>query len=273
MHNGRKPPYKSSYVFVPIAKKKSYENTGAKYNGYIDLQLTLCTDAHIGSGYTSFDKNGKLLKYEVIKYNDKSIIPGSSFKGVVRQIAEIASGSCDPYNRCNIKKEKLCIVCNTFGTMGWASRVIFPDFLSDNAQTKVVELNKQFPAKKTEPNHYKLYKTGKNNYKMPDRIRVEVITENSSFSGRIYFKELSEEQLALLMFSLGLNDYKNETINLKIGGYKNEGLGETFVKATAFKCNGLDKTPEQLAGDYMNMPSANKPAIRKINDILSSLNE
>ena len=267
MYNGQKTPYKSSYDFVPIGKRIRYENSGAEYSGYIDLEIILCSCVHIGSGYKDFSDNGKLLISETIKSEGKPVIPGSSFKGVIRSIASAVSNSCSPSSQ-KCRTDDRCIVCDMFGMMGRGSKVIFPDFKSDNAKTRIVELNKQFPAKKEEKSYYKFYATGENNYEMPDKIKVEVITSDSTFSGRIFFKKLSEEQLSLLMLSLGLNDNKEELINLKIGGYKNEGIGEVYTKAGSFKCDKINKTPSQLAGMYKSMKSVNKKALTELQNIL-----
>lgn len=268
MYN-RRSNYKGSYTFVPFGRRETYTAGDAPiYAGYIDLEIVCNTDVHIGSGYNDFVGTGKELVSETIKLHGKPVIPGSSFKGAVRAIAAAASNSCDPNRKC--RSDKHCIVCDMFGTMGWASKVIFPDFCSENAALKVVSLNSQFSPQKNMQG-YKFYMTGENKYDGEKEVKVEVIERSSVFTGRIFFKRLTEEELSLLMFSMGLNNKDDDSsINLKIGGYKNEGIGEIYTEATGFKAAGLNKSPAELAEQYVNKKSANKEAINEINKILNA---
>lgn len=270
MYKGRSN-YKGSFDFVPFGERKTYKaNNEPIYAGYIDLNIVCNTDVHIGSGYKNFIGTGKELVYETIKTSGKPIIPGSSFKGAVRAIAAAVSNSCNPDNTCGGYDR--CIVCDMFGTMGFASKVIFPDFCSENAELNVVSLNSQFPPQKKEDmQRYKFYMTGENKYDGEKKVKAEVIERGSVFTGRIFFKRLTEEQLSLLMFSMGLNNKDDESsINLKIGGYKNEGIGEVYTEAAGFKAEKLNKSPAELAEQYVNKKSANKEAVNKINYILNA---
>ena len=100
-------------------------------------------------------------------------------------------------------------------------------------------------------------------------VQVEVVSSGTVFKGRIHFKKLTEEQLSLLMYSLGLNEKNNEKINLKIGGFKNSDIGEVYVTVTNFNVNALNKTSAVLAENYVNMATSNKSGIAKINKILN----
>lgn len=268
MYN-RRSDYKESYEFVPFGEPETYKGGKPIYAGYIDIDIVCNTYVHIGSGYNDFVGTGKELVSETIKMHSKPIIPGSTFKGAVRAIAAAASNSCNPNSKC--RSGERCIVCDMFGTMGWASKVIFPDFCSENAALKVVSLNSQFNPQNKKYKHYKFYRTGKNDYKGNKKVKAEVIESGSVFTGRIFFKRLTEEELSLLMFSMGLNNKDDESsINLKIGGYKNEGIGEIYTEATGFKAAGLNKNPAELAEQYVNKKSANKEAINEINKILNA---
>lgn len=266
MYNGQNSQYRKSYDFVPFGRREAYTADGkTMYTGYIDLNIICISGLHIGSGYNNFVGTGKELVSETIKLHGKPIIPGSTFKGAVRAIAAAASNSCNPNSKC--RSGERCIVCDIFGSMGSASKVIFPDFCSENAVTKIETLNSQFsPQKKKDLHEYKFYRTGENNYDGAKKVKAEVIAYDAEFSGRVFFKKLTEEQLSLLMFSMGLNS--KDKINLKIGGFKNEGMGEVYTEVLGFKACGLNKEPAELAEQYVKMKSANRSAIDKINDIL-----
>ncbi len=290
MYNGQDSQYRKSYDFVPFGKRETYIADGKEaYTGYIDLNIICISDLHIGSGYSDFVGTGKELVSETIKLHGKPIIPGATFKGAVRAIAAAASNSCNPNRKGKDSKPTVgnkdassnsydlnrkcssnehCIVCDMFGTMGLASNVIFPDFCSENAEIKIRTLNSQFPPQNKKDSHYKFYRTGENNYEGSKKVKAEVVAYDAEFSGRIFFKKLTEEELSLLMFSMGLNS--KALLNLKIGGFKNEGMGEVYTEVVGFKADGLNKDPAELAEQYVNMRSANKSAIDKINDILCS---
>lgn len=104
---------------------------------------------------------------------------------------------------------------------------------------------------------------------MPSKVNVQVVKKGAVFTGKVFFKRLTEEQLSLLMFSLGLDDNEDNTIALKIGGFKNEGIGEVQVTCDKFECSGnMNETPAELAYDYYDMDSANKDGIDEICNIL-----
>lgn len=282
-------PYKSIKSFVPFCqpayysfkKEKEYQGKKEKeYRGSIDLEIICCTDIYIGSGFSYMPENSSEFVYRSVMFDGKPIIPGSSLKGVVRNMASAASNGCIP----SVKAEQLpsgitpikcsrgdfCIVCDMFGTMGKGSKVIFSDMHSDNAVLQIRKMNAQYTPKNayTDDNGvslgYKFYYTGENHYEMPNKVNVQVVKKGAVFKGRVHFKKLTEEQLSLLMFSLGLDETEGWDIHLKIGGFKNEGIGEVQVRAAAFSCEGMKKTPSALAAQYFDMPTANTEAIDKI---------
>lgn len=256
--------YKPIYFFAKPRKKKCYNpKNEQKYSGYIKLRIKCVTDLHIGNGYSDF-KNSSVLVKETIKYNNKPIIPGSTLKGTVRALARAISFSCTKDNECKMNYEKYtantCITCDIFGIMGRASKVIFTDFMPENnVKLTVQELNTQFGPSKTKEDGFKFYETLTNHYGGTHKEKAEMISAGSSFTGKVFFKELTEEELSLLMYSLTLNAEKGQGINLKTGGFKNEGKGEIKAESIEFKINNdnnFKKTPEQLAKNYYNFDSA-----------------
>lgn len=288
--NNERQKYVSSKDFIPFCQPQFYDpdKNSERYNGYVDLKITCYTDIYIGSGFAYMSENNKQLVYQTIMYDGKPIIPGSSLKGVVRNLASAASNGClpeikyknsdarYPYGIKNIKcnSEKSCIVCDIFGAMSKGSKVMFSDLHSDNAKLVVRELNEQhspqniYTEKDGTAKGYKLYKIGENNYNMK-KIRVQVVAKGAVFTGRVHFKRLTEEELSLFMFALGLDDSSDTEILLKIGGFKNEGIGEIDVKSSGFNCSGnIKKSAGELAYQYYDMATANETAIDKIYDIL-----
>ena len=254
--------YESIYFFVDYPERKKYDTAGKTlYSGSMDLVFTCGTDIHIGSGYRDFTANNKkILVQEVMRMNGKPVIPGSSLKGVVRGIAQAVSKSCNPDWKCKKVIEDRCITCDMFGTMGFGSKVVFSDFVPEKEiKTVEKELNVQFGPQKNKDGKkgYKFYQTVENRYDGAQKTQAELVPAGSEFSGRIFFNRLTEEELCLLTYSLSLNTAKEEGINLKIGGFKNEGLGEIKGRCTDFKVNNnLKKTAGELAAGYRKQNTA-----------------
>ena len=289
-NNGRgNSPYKSSKEFVPFCQPRHYfpDENAERFSGYVDLKLTCCTDIYIGSGFSQMPENGKQLVYQTMTYDGKAVIPGSSFKGVVRNLASAVSNSCLPFlpqkdkdvparypdgiSNISCKDGRYCIVCDIFGAMSKGSKVMFSDMYSENAIFYIKELNAQYGPKPVYTDKhgiakgYKFFMTGEHSYEMPSKIKARVVKKGAVFTGRVHFKKITEEELALLMFSLGLNDVEGQDIVLKIGGFKNEGMGEVKVSACDFVCSDmLNKSAGELTYQYYNMPTANQDAIEKI---------
>ena len=265
MYGHNKSPYIKNFTYINCLKNKFYQSTKEdSCSGYFDIRLECISDLYIGSGLTGGIDN---FFYECVKYDKKPFIPGSSLKGAVRNIAEIVSYNCcnvdkyDKENKCTIDNH--CIICDSFGMMGFASKVIFGNLMPENFTVNIRSLNKQYQPKENKGS-FKEYKSHVNTYKANEQIRVEVVEKGSVFCGRLYFKKLTHIQLSLLLFSFGID----ETICLRLGGYKNDGLGVVRVTVTDFIVNG-DKADakaeaEKYYHDSDNSIKNNIDELRKV---------
>lgn len=283
--------------FVSFGKPKYYidDYKGVKsVKGYIDIVITCIDNLYIGSGFSTLNDNQ--LYNETIKYGNEYIIPGSSFKGAIRNIASAVSEACLPKLNENVKiiknkngeylprfhvkgydkdqecnAQQRCIVCDMFGAMGYASRLIIPDFKVEKAETKVLKLNVQhgpeiserYMNKDGSSKGYKFYKTHCKKYTGTSQVRVNTVEKGSKFSGRIYFSNITEYQLSLLLFSMGIDG----SFDIKLGGYKNDGLGHVKIKIVDSKVN-VNKTPLELAQEYPVKTGIRREQIAKLREIL-----
>jgi len=299
---------KINYAFVGFGEPKYYiddykginpfkdkENKDKIYKGYIDIVITCVDNLYIGSGFSKLNNNNNNQLYnETIKHGNEYIISGSSFKGAIRNIASAVSEACLPKldkeekNKvtileenidCKVRfdrnakeyKKKLCIVCDMFGAMGYASKIIIPDFKVKTADTEGLELNVQhgpeindkYKNKDGSSKGYKFYKTYCEKYDDTSQVRVNTVKKGSEFSGRIYFSNITEYQLSLLLFSMGID----ESFDIKLGGYKNDGLGHVKIKIVDSEIN-VDKTPLELAREYPVNTGIRKGQIAKLREIL-----
>ncbi|MBM7582859.1 CRISPR/Cas system CSM-associated protein Csm3 (group 7 of RAMP superfamily) [Caldicoprobacter guelmensis] len=208
-----------SYDFVPFLKCKVYHGNG-NLEGRILIRVKVLTPVHIFSGHFRVQDNGKIYR-EFIKTNGRPIIPGTSFKGCIRTIAESVSYSC---LQTSLPHEKLptdkrhdgqhkCIICDMFGGMGNKSKIRFSDLVAVNYKTEVRGIPRSFRPH-PESNYYmengkykgyKFYKHGINGIQPSGPILCEFVNAGSEFEGEVIYRGLTDEQVRLLCFALGLS--------------------------------------------------------------------
>lgn len=257
------------YDFVPFLKYIPYKKGNAVYDkGKIPIRVKTLTPVHISSGeYAVNGKN--LIYKEFIKINGIPVIPATSFKGCVRSIAESVSHSYpymiddkkkelipeektgigktgDSNQRANDQNENKkkedeikCIVCDMFGMMNWKSRIAFGDLNGVPGKFRLeirgipASFNphpeREFYMEDGKYKGYKFYRHGVNGIQPKGEVFREFVAEDSWFEGEIIYRDLTEEQIQLLCFSLGLSG----DINPKIGYGKNFFYGSIEVTSDA----------------------------------------
>lgn len=238
---------------------------GGNHNGYIDLNVTVVDGLHIGSGFKQIQD--KTVYSETIRRDGKAVIPGASLKGAVRHVARTVSDGCVPkeyidrfaseFNlKCSNRKDgNRCIICDMFGMMGRKSKILFSDLVCENPEYEIKEMNAQFLPSLKNPIYfeqgsikgYKLYRNKCAKYVLAQRELVEIVKRGSVFKGRLHFFGLTNSELNLLCFALGLG----EDINIKIGGYKTEGIGQIKVRGEIM-VNRKKETAKHFADSYSN---------------------
>ena len=222
------------YVFITGTAKGDTKtvtelNTadGNLYSGRLSLELTVKQPVHIGTGqYRSMQIGNKtvIAKEQVRNGHGQVVIPGASLKGTVKTIAQIASQSCESGCASNAA----CIICRLFGAISndsYRGKVFFDEFVAKtDVITRTADIPALFGPTKTEPQSYKYYLAS-------DRIEtgnvtVETIPTGKIFTGDVVFSSLREEELALLVYALGL-DVDDKA--LRIGYGKPAYLGEVSV--------------------------------------------
>ena len=261
------------YDFVPFLKCEPYKSRGKLHEGTIPITIRTLTPIHIYSGSHSIDENKNIFK-SFIRVNDRLIIPGTSLKGVVRSIAEAISYSCYTAPKKGIDKQKLpsgiyhdrterCITCNMFGSMGYKSKIQFNDCypVEEVVQTEIVGLPASYKPRPNSALYFddrgkykgrKFYRHGILGIQQKGDILYECVPENTEFQGEIKFKELTDEQVQLLCFSIGLSG----DIQPKIGFGKGHFYGSISIesseekwadKAREYKNNQKDDISKNIA--------------------------
>lgn len=283
------------YDFVPFLRYIPYNGGKIEHKeGKIPIRVKTLTPIHISSGEYVVDYKSIVYK-EFIKVNDVPVIPATSLKGCIRSIAESISNSylyiydkkrnklipewkIKLYNdsgkkagenkiKGQNKEEKIkCIVCDMFGQMGQKSKVLISDLKGIDNKYRL-EIKGIPPSFGPNPENeyylengkykgYKFYRHGINGIQPKGNIFCEFVTEDSWFEGEIIYRNLTEDQMQLLCFSLGLSG----DFNPKIGYGKNYFYGSIEVTSD-------DKWVEKANQYKIN----SNPGVRKNIDILTSI--
>lgn len=212
----------------------------------ISGQIQLLTPLHIGSGYMSHDTDAVVMKDSI----GNPIIPGSSLKGVIRTTAErlhylifeksfdkkevcyLGEDDCNRPNPSDLKTysdlagkmneakieewidEKVCPICQLFGSNFRASKVM----ISDSTLTKesIKEEDKTFVRHSVSIDR----ETGA--AKDGAKYDFEVVNKDLTFNFEMELENVTKDELKLIL--VVLNEMKNERIQL--GGNIARGLGK-----------------------------------------------
>jgi len=125
-----------------------------------------------------------------------------------------------------------CIVCKTFGYLGYKSKVRFSDLINqdENYKTRIVNVPQLF--KPVEIDGIKIYRHDTPKSQDIDSIHIEVVNENSKFLGDVYFEDIDKTQLSMLLYSLGTTG----EFYHKIGYNKPNYFGSCKIDVVDFVC-------------------------------------
>ncbi|MBP5604480.1 MAG: hypothetical protein J6X60_02910 [Ruminiclostridium sp.] len=274
-------PRNFDFVSFPKEVNTQYitdiNNRKGEFSGTIQLEMTAVDNIYCGSGNVGFDKNDGLTTSTLIE-GEKCIIPGSSIKGAVRQVARAISDGCikgtekglyikkEQRYECNLKDPKknryvdnICIICDMFGMMSLSSKIAVSDFVSEKYELVKCDMPDLFTPNinssyyKEDNVHlgYKFYYTRcDDRSSLPHNNVVYAVKKGTVFEGEVRFKYLDKKELNLLMYSLGIikDDFSH-----KIGGYRADGFGTVNFFCKGFVLNSEMKSPKDalhFAGEY-----------------------
>jgi hypothetical protein len=266
-----------------------------RLSGKISLRLTVKTASFIASGVVAMgsDLSDKTRSIPLIKTsiegNQKLLIPGSSFKGVVRSTYEAITRSClckvtrkyqsqipSGYQECTINRQRnqltVCPACQIFGAMDWQGLVHFTDAKCETAGFSTGFMPSLYRPRPEEREGYFNQQgkvAGRKFYyhavKAVDKgqqqgIPVQQAGKEYTFATQLRFMNLTPAELGTLLIVLG-QDPKNP-IALKVGGGKPVGMGTMVVDVTEIKrinnkqewrdrYSSYDSQPDSLTGKML----------------------
>ncbi len=268
-----------NFISAPDPKKAVMKHLHEKYftevhSGTLSGEIVTLTQVHVGTGQLERPEDltprpMSQLRYPLIAPffrahgtdgQIKRIIPGSSWRGVVRSLVEIitlsafgVAGSGLPFelrdSRFTDKQQKakespyFDPAGQIFGGQGYASHLRFHDLTTnDTAGWPVLNLKERWSPKVRLPNDRKVYLHAAEP-ELGNEL-LEVCPPETIWSFKVAFHNLSQAQLGLLLVALGQDN--QFPIFPKLGGGKGQGIGSIRVQKVEI---GLE-TPEAVFMDY-----------------------
>ncbi|OUL18673.1 CRISPR-associated protein [Nostoc sp. T09] len=268
-----------------------------RLSGKMSLRLTVQTNTVVASGAIALgidvlglNKNSPNLIKTAVRRDRRLIIPGSSFKGVVRSAYEAITQSClckvtsqakkqnwipDNYQECQINQSnnKVCPACQVFGAMNWQGLIRFTDAICEttkfrvkfipslyqpqpepfNQITKQKQLNSEYFSNYGKVRGRKFYYHALQAIDSGNRgIETQQAGIQYTFTTDLYFMNLSSAEIGTLLIVLG-QDTPKHPIALKVGSGKPIGMGTMTVEVTAIE------QPTNICDRYLSFqPEANQ---------------
>jgi len=169
------------------------------------------------------------------------VVPGSALKGAVRQVFELLTPSCQPSadGACQVQASEasptVCPACSVFGAPGFAGRARFQEAVPaarGSVSSGIVQVPLGWFHKKPRyEGTYRFYRQSKD----PERPEEETTRAVwGRFSSRLNVINLSEEELGLVLASLGVG-WDGPGPKLRVGGKKYHGFGAVDVVLTSWR--------------------------------------
>ena len=272
------PVVPKPYGFVPIAalekkhreKPKGHEQYFADtVNGCLKAALVVTAPLHVGSGHIHLrsGQNPPLVR-GLTRVNGVPCVPASTLKGVVRAVVEAITYSCVRITRArNLPqgateyrdKSNLCLACRMFGALGFEGHIRFSDALltgDERDYVKVARMPALYAPRSRSgayidnydrPKGLKFYQHGRT--VTDSQTPVETLVPESHLTFSVWFENLTEGELGVLLTALGLGD---PGLTLKLGGGKPACYGSALVKLDALEVWDM---PQTLYAEYDIAPT------------------
>jgi len=264
------PPAPKPYSLVPLTREDIERRRPVGHaeavkaglvSGVLHGRLRALTPVHVGSGGFELTKHvDRRLARETpvikahVRAGDRRVIPGSSLKGAIRSIVEAISPSClritgrasrrklprEELRGCRFK-DKLCVACRMFGSLGYLGQVRFSDAVQVSGGVEVVYAPPLYAPRPRVRRYYdnrgkvagrKFYYHGR---LAKGDTPLEACPAGSEFTFSVQFDNLEERELGLLLIALGQGEPK---LYPKLGGGKPACLGSVEVVIETLEVRG-----------------------------------
>lgn len=240
----REPAYFTLPVLLVERGRPAPREAGLR--GRLTVRVTCRTELHIGSGTRwVHEANGaRRLVGGVVGLRDASgrvvpIVPGTSWKGAVRAVAEALTPSCERVvvreagapSRCR-PPDALCPACQIFGAPGWRATLGFGDLAPADGWRLAPRLVPQRYSHRDAPRRGRRLYRRQPEEPLPDQHEeLLVVPSGAAFQGALYLDGVHRAGLGLVLLALGA--VPQGLPYLRLGGGKNRGLGIVDVTIIA----------------------------------------
>lgn len=217
--------------------------------GRLLMDLTTVDPVRVGSGVllpvTPAGGRAELV-HDLLTRRSIPVLPGSSLKGVVRQLVEVLGGGCDLSGPCSPP----CVACSLFGFIGpsgaWRGRAGFDDALTGpKTPVTLLTLPRAFaPRRSIGRRAYGAAVPG-----VEASVKYLVVPRGQVFKTRLYVDNLLPAEMGLILTALGLDG----TFHPRVGGGKFAGLGRVKVEVAQadVRESGYRGRPVALKGEAL----------------------
>ncbi len=277
----REPEFPKPFDFVPFTgpmEKRARPGHDRfrlheALSGELLYELVVQTPLHISSGNYALTEDLGLTAKNVVRDLYKvtvdgrklPAIPGSSLRGAVRAAVEAVTNSCvgvtqerdlPPGVSRGCRPPNLCPACGIFGAMSRLGRVSFGDAVIDlsRSDTSIARMPALFRPRPRQGRAYtssaRIFKGRKFYFHgLPAQHRegtyIEVIKTGSHLAGQVAFSSLTEAELGVLFFALGLDN----SFQLAVGGGKPVAMGRILIKPQELRLRQTTSFTTYEAGD------------------------
>ncbi len=217
--------------------------TSGVWTGALEFEITALSPIHVGCG--SFGLDGARLFKEPTRRAGVLVIPGTSIKGMCRQVFEALTGSGSPFESSEhhgAGSGGVSAAAAVFGTLGLQGRISFDDAVPTGPVAQIaiepqkIDLSVAYLPRK--PVGRRFYGTMPEGTEQPATVPALAIPVGTVLISTLRFRNLSKRELGEIIASLGVGLF-----NPRLGGGKYDDFGWICVRATAFRLR-----PPGLAG-------------------------
>ena len=257
----RGAPARPSALPVAHASLPNRASGASRYSGDLGLRVTVRLPVHIGSGQFILDDKEQAVK-DVARLRGVPVLPGSSIKGMCRQVYELltkspqAPGKKDrgarfPRERIEtFRKPKpkqaiqfLSPAAALFGCLGYQGRVSFDDAIPVTDVTLERKMiSTAYPPQHATRDVYKFYGDLPATASQPRRIVAFAIPQGTVLETRLRLRNVTESEIGDVLVCLGVDRFAP-----RIGGAKYDALGMVIFDVRSVRLHqGLLSTPESF---------------------------
>lgn len=198
-----------------------------KLTGSLELAATTLEPVHVGSG--SFELLDHLVK-EIVRRRGRPVIPGTSLKGMCRQIHEVLTSSPAPFkDKLESGQKYLGSSASLFGALGYQGRISFDDVeLPEGCEPVEVLVSVPYkPQRKAGRRFYESFPEGTG----PERtIPILAIPAKTNLVACLRFRNVTRGELGGVLLSLGVGRFAP-----RLGGGKYNGYGQMRFEVRRFR--------------------------------------